>query len=141
MTHFNLTPLLRNTVGLDHFQRALEQAEHFNNGSYPPYNIIATGSDTYIIELAIAGFGQDDIKVTAQNGKLTITGEKSEAEDDEGPNYIHHGISARRFVRDFQLADYVEVQSAVVKDGILTVHLERIIPDALKPKQIEVQTA
>jgi molecular chaperone IbpA len=139
---FDLTPLFRNSVGIDRLSRMLDTIEHQNHQSYPPYNIIATGEDTYVIEVAVAGFAETDIMVTAQHGELTISGSKvAEIEDGEAktPNYLHQGISARKFQRVFTLADYVEVQSATVKDGILTVELERIVPDALKPKQIEVK--
>jgi molecular chaperone IbpA len=119
----------------------IDQIEHNNAGSYPPYNIIAVNDDEYVIEIAIAGFDQNEITVTAQHGELRVEGTKTETEESEGPNYLHRGISARRFQRTFNLADYVEVQSAQAKDGILTIGLQRQVPDALKPKQIEVTTA
>jgi molecular chaperone IbpA len=140
MTRLDLTPFFRNSIGIDRLSRMIDQVEHVNATSYPPYNIVATGDDKYEIEMAIAGFTQNEITVSTQNGELVILGEKNETEADTR-NYLHHGISARKFRRVFNLADYVEVQSAVVKDGILTVYLERIIPDALKPKQIEVKVA
>lgn len=138
---FDLSPLFRNSVGIDRLSRALDHIEHANNGTYPPYNIIAVNEDEYLIEMAIAGFKSDDITVTAQHGQLNIIGEQTTQTEEEGPKYLHCGISARRFQRDFTLADYVEVQSAEVKDGILSIKLERRVPDALKPKQIEVKTA
>ena len=138
---FDLSPLFRNSIGIDHLGRMLGQIEHTNPQSYPPYNIIAMNDDAYQIEMAIAGFGPDEVTVTTQNGELTIEGVKEQVEDAPEVNYLHQGISARRFRRVFTLADYVEVQNAVVKDGILTVDLARMVPDALKPKQIEVQTA
>lgn len=141
MTRLDLTPYFRNSIGIDRLTRMLDQVDHVNATSYPPYNIVATGDDKYEIEMAIAGFTQDEIKVSTQNGELVITGEKTEETEETGRNYLHHGISARKFRRVFNLADYVEVQSAMVKDGILTVYLERVIPDALKPKQIEIQAA
>lgn len=139
MTRLDLTPFFRNSIGIDRLSRMLDQVDHVNATSYPPYNIVAIGDDKYEIEMAIAGFTQNEITVSTQNGELIIFGEKTDLADTR--NYLHHGISARKFRRVFNLADYVEVQSAVVKDGILTVYLERIIPDALKPKQIEVKVA
>lgn len=138
---FDLSPLFRNSIGVDRLSRMIDSIEHANATSYPPYNIIAFENDQYVIEMAIAGFTQDEITVSTQNGELVITGEKAEEIPDEGRQYLHRGLSARKFRRVFTLADYVEVQAATVADGILKVELERVIPDALKPKQIEVKTA
>jgi molecular chaperone IbpA len=141
ITSFDLTPFYRNTVGLDSlFDRITNQIDHAaQTTNYPPYNIIKTGEETYQIQLAVAGFGQGDIDVSLHNGQLAVTGNK--LANDEGVNYLHHGISARKFVRTFQLADYIEVNSAVVKDGILTVNLERLVPEEAKPKTIAITYA
>lgn len=141
MTRFDLTPFYRNSVGIDRLSRIMDELETRNAGNYPPYNIISTGEDKYEIEMAIAGFAQNEVSVSAQNGQLHVVGEKAEEVADESKQYLHRGISARHFRRVFDLADYVEVQSALMKDGILTIKLERVIPDALKPKLIEVQSA
>ena len=108
------------------------------NNNYPPYNILKTGENTYEVQVAIAGFKQGEVNVEVKEGNLIISGEKNETELPEGYSYEHHGISARRFIRTFAIADYVEVRSAVSKDGILTVALERIIPEALQPKSIAI---
>lgn len=138
ITSFDLTPFYRNTVGLDSlFDRIVNQIDHAaQTTNYPPYNIIKTSDESYQIQLAVAGFGQGDIDVSLHKGQLTIAGNKNAA--DEDLNYLHHGISARKFIRTFQLADYIEVSSAAVKDGILTVNLERNVPEEAKPKTIAI---
>lgn len=136
ITSYDLTPFYRNSVGIDRlFDRIVGQLDHASNTNYPPYNIVRTGEETHEIEVAVAGFGQGDIDVQEHDGQLIITGERKE----EGQrDYQHQGISARRFVRTFALAEYVEVKDAVVRNGILTVRLERNLPDTAKPKSIAI---
>ena len=125
----------RNSIGLDSiFDSLLGTMEH-NQSNYPPYNIVKSDDDNYTIELAIAGFGQGDIDIQVKEGELIIKGEKSE---DEESQYLHHGIGTRKFTRTFNLAEYVEVKSADVENGILKVALERNIPEAMKPKSIAI---
>ena len=112
-----------------------------NIPNYPPYNILKTGENTYEIQVAVAGFTQGEVEVNVNEGQLTITGEKVETELPEGHKYEHHGISARRFIRSFTLDNYVEVVSAESQDGILTVKLERKLPEAMKPKTIAITYA
>jgi molecular chaperone IbpA len=106
--------------------------------NYPPYNIVKTGDNTYEIQVAVAGFTQGEVTVNVNEGNLIITGEKLSTDLPAGHTYEHQGISARRFLRTFTLADYVEVTSAVSRDGILTVCLERHVPEAMKPKTIAI---
>jgi len=137
ITTLDLTPFYKNTVGLHQIFNSMNNTAHYaNTGNYPPYNIIEVSENKYKIEVAIAGFAEDDIKVSSQNGRLVIEGHKIV---DETADFLHNGISSKDFERSFQLADYVEVQSAEVKNGILSVCLERIVPDALKPKEIKVK--
>jgi molecular chaperone IbpA len=139
ITSFDLTPFYRNTVGIDslfdRITRNLDMAA--NAGNYPPYNIVKTGDETYEIQIAAAGFRQDEIEVEVKDGQLIVQGTQS-AELRPEVEYLHHGISNRNFLRTFQLSDYVEVKDAVMKDGILTVRLEREIPEAMKPKKISI---
>jgi molecular chaperone IbpA len=138
ITSFDLTPFYRNAIGVDRlFDRIVNQIDHAAT-NYPPYNIVETGENTYQVQVAVAGFGQGDIDVSVKDGELIITGEKKTHDLPEGHIYRHQGISARKFIRTFSLADYVEVKSAVIRDGILTVALEREIPDAAKPKSIAI---
>jgi molecular chaperone IbpA len=139
ITSFDLTPFYRNTVGIDRlFDRITQQIDHAASTNYPPYNIVETGENLYEIQVAVAGFTQGEITINVKDGELIITGEKAESELPEGYVYRHQGISARKFIRTFSLGDYVEVQSAISKDGILTVKLERIIPESAKPKTIAI---
>jgi molecular chaperone IbpA len=145
ITAMDLRPFYRNSIGVDRlFDRIIDQFDRASDavangaGNYPPYNVLKTGEDTYQLELAVAGFSQGEINVNVEDGNLIITGEKQSTELPEGYTYEHQGISARRFIRTFTLMDYVEVVSATNKDGILTIKLERHIPEAMKPKTIAI---
>lgn len=139
ITSFDLTPFYRNTVGMDRlFDRITAQIDSAaTGGNYPPYDIVKIGDDNYEIRIAAAGFRQGEIEVEFHEGRLTVQGNKNPAEHVE-PEYLHHGISNRSFTRTFAMADYVEVKGAVMQDGILTVRLERIVPDTMKPKSIAI---
>jgi molecular chaperone IbpA len=140
----DLRPFYRNSIGVDRlFDRIIDQFDRASDavsstGNYPPYNVLKTGEHTYQLEVAVAGFTQGEIEVNVNEGNLIITGEKASTELPDGYIYEHQGISARRFIRTFGLMDYVEVTSAVSKDGILTVKLERHVPEAMKPKTIAI---
>ena len=140
----NLRPI---TVGFDdmfdHFEHMMDDG-FFRNGTvsnFPPYNIVKTGKNTYNVELALAGFNKKDIEVQYEENLLTVKSKKSdEAEQtDEDGNIIHRGISKRFFSKSFTIATDVEVKGAELKDGLLTVALERIIPEAKKAKTIEIK--
>ena len=138
ITSFDLTPFYRNAIGVDRlFDRIVNQLDHAATTNYPPYNIVETGENVYEIQLAVAGFTQGEIEINVQEGELIVTGEKNQPVN---PDHIyrHQGISARKFIRTFSLGEYVEVNSATVKDGILTVYLERVIPESAKPKSIAI---
>ena len=139
ITSFDLTPFYRNTVGLDSlFDRITRNIDTAANaGNYPPYDIVKTGEETYEIRVAAAGFRQSEIDVEVKDGQLIITGSHRD-EIRQEVEYLHHGISNRTFLRNFILQDYVKVKEAVMKDGILTVRLEREIPEAMKPKKIAI---
>ena len=138
ITSFDLTPFYRNAIGVDRlFDRITQQIDHAAGTNYPPYNIVETGENTYEVQVAVAGFTQGEVEISVKNGELIITGEKTESLT-EGHVYRHQGISARKFIRTFSLGDYGEVQSATSKDGILTVKLERIVPESAKPKTIAI---
>lgn len=143
ITTLDLSPFYRNSIGIDRlFDRITNQIDTANsNTNYPPYNILKTGENTYEIQVAVAGFTQGEVEVNVNEGQLIITGEKPVTELPEGYTYEHHGISARRFVRSFTLDNYVEVISALSQDGILTIKLERRLPEAMKPKTIAITYA
>ena len=136
---FDLQPYYRTTVGLDRlFDRITSQfdAAASTNTNYPPHDIVRISDDVYEIRLAVAGFQQGEISVNVSDGQLVVNGEQTK-ERLEGV-YIHHGISNRNFARTFALADYVEVCDATMKDGILSVRLERKVPEHMKPKTIDI---
>ena len=139
LTALDLTPFYRSAIGVDRlFDRITGQLDSATNSNYPPYNILKTGENSYEVQVAVAGFKQGEVNVEVKEGNLIVTGEKNETELPEGYSYEHQGISSRRFIRTFALADHVEVKSATSKDGILSVSLERIIPEALQPKTIAI---
>ena len=140
LTSLDLTPFYRSAVGFDQlFDRITSNIDTATtNGSlanYPPYDILRTGEETYRIRLAVAGFQMADIKIELTEGVLAVSGSSASDEDAE---YLHKGISNRSFTRTFNLADYVEVKGATLKDGILKIDLERYVPEVMKPKIIEI---
>lgn len=138
ITSFDLAPFYRNTVGIDRlFDRITRQIDAAATGNYPPYDIVVTSDTTYEIRVAAAGFRQDEIDVEYHEGQLTVTGAHN-AEAQPEYEYLHHGISNRSWVRSWTLADYVEVKEAVMRDGILTIKLERLVPETMKPKKIAI---
>lgn len=140
MTTFDFSPLFRTMVGFDRLNQALEHARHVDESSvsYPPYNIETTGENAYTITMAVAGFGKNDISIESKENELVVTGKKQEPKD---AKYLHRGIAARNFERRFQLADYVRVSDASLVDGLLHVDLVRELPEAMKPRKIEIGTA
>lgn len=139
ITSFDLTPFYRNSVGIDRlFDRITSQIDAAAGaGNYPPYDIVKHREDQYEIRIAAAGFRIDEIEVEFHEGKLTVSANRADTVRPE-VEYLHHGISNRSWVRTFTLADYVEVKSATMQDGILTVCLERLVPESLKPKKIAI---
>jgi len=137
ITSLDLQPFYRNSIGIDRlFDSMLSRIDNSTSTNYPPYNIIKKDDDNYVIEVATAGFAEGEIDVQVNDGQLIVTGEKAETETEV--NYLHQGIGTRKFVRSFQLAEYVEVKSATVENGILVVTLEREVPETMKPKRIAI---
>jgi molecular chaperone IbpA len=117
------------------FNRELQKATNiYNSGNFPPYNIAQVDEDHFIIQLAVAGFGEDDLEVIYQDGTVVIKGDKQE----EGAEYIHKGIATRKFTREFVLGSYLEITSANIDNGVLNVYLERNLPESMKPRQIKI---
>jgi len=135
--HFDLTPLYRSSIGFDRLASLLETASNQDAGttSYPPYNIELLGENEYRITMAVAGFSEEDINIEIKEQSLTITGEKVEETSSE---YLHQGIAARNFERQFKLADHVEVIGASLANGLLHVDLKRELPETMKPRSIEI---
>jgi len=142
MRTFDMTPLYRSTVGFDRMASLIDRALTVDNSnqSYPPYNIEKTGDDAYRITLAAAGFSENELNIETREAQVVISGAKSPVEPREGVEVLHRGIAARSFERRFQLADHVKVVSATLEHGLLHVDLVREIPEALKPRTIQIAT-
>ena len=138
MRTFDFTPYRRSTVGFDRLFDILERGSRGVDApdGYPPFDIEYDGGDSYQISLAVAGFRPDEIEIVAQQNQLTVTGNKA-AQEDEG-HYLHRGIATRSFEQRFQLADFVQVQSANFENGLLRIALKREVPEAMKPRKIEI---
>ncbi|GAB6054208.1 Hsp20 family protein [Magnetospira thiophila] len=138
MTRYDFSPLFRSTVGFDRMQRLMDSALRLDetNAAYPPYNIEKLGEDNYRITMAVAGFAESDIELTVENATLTVSGRIETPED--GTTYLHRGIATRAFQRHFQLADHIKVSGASMKDGLLHIDLVHEVPEALKPRKIEI---
>ena len=139
MRTFDFSTLYRSAVGFDRLMNVLDAAQ--KNGAadgYPPYNIEKTSEDSYQITLAVAGFGSADLDVEIRDGQLVIVGKGASEEQDN--QFLHRGIARRAFERRFQLADHVEVKAADLVDGLLKIDLVREIPEAMKPRKIDIRT-
>ena len=123
-------------IGFNRDLARLDNAHRTNSQSYPPYDILKLDEDTYRLSLAIAGFTKDNIDVSVDNGTLVIKGEITEVVDAE---VVHKGIAGRKFVRSFALGEYMEVTDAELKDGMLNVSIDRIVPEEKKPKTIKIK--
>ena len=137
MTTYDLSPLLRSSVGFDVFDNIFDSVFNLNesNTSYPPYNILKSDNN-YTISLAIAGFSKDEVDVSLQENELVIKGVAKD--QDEKIEFLHRGIAGRNFERKFRLADTIKVSDASYEDGLLTIYLEREIPEHQKPRKIEI---
>ncbi len=131
---FDFGNFRRSSVGFDRLFDMLENSS-LGSENYPPFDLIKVDDNRYRIEVAVAGFGQDDIEITSQQNVLIIRGQKS---DDNDSNYVHRGIANRSFERRFALADHIQVKGADLKDGMLAIDLAREIPEAMKPRKIEI---
>ena len=138
MSTFDFSPMLRYSVGFDRMQRQLDMASAKTEVTYPPYNIETDGNDAYRVTVAVAGYDKKDINITLEEDKLNISGDKND--EPEKLQYLHRGIASRSFNLKFNLADHIKVIDASLTNGVLTVDLERIVPEALKPRQISINT-
>ena len=141
MRHFDFSPLYRATVGFDQIAEMMDRVLASDNtgSSYPPYNIEKTADDSYRISVAVAGFSETDLNVEVKENSLIVSAQKLEAND--AATYLHRGIATRAFERRFQLADHVRVHGASYANGMLHVDLVREIPEAYKPRRIEITSA
>jgi molecular chaperone IbpA len=140
MNAFDLSPLMRAAIGFDRMARLVETARAASEGpSYPPYNIEKTAEDAYVLTMAVAGFGPNDIEMTVHENTLTVAG-KAPQQPEQG-RVLYRGIAGRAFERRFVLADHIVVDGADLENGLLHVSLKRVVPEALKPRRIQIQGA
>ena len=142
MRAYDFSPLYRSAVGFDRLANMLETAARTGEtDGWPPYNIETTGENAYRIEIAVAGFKPDELNLEVKENLLTVTGRKTANDDSNTRSYLHRGLAERDFERRFQLADYVVVTKADLVNGLLSIDLNRELPEALKPRRIEIGTA
>jgi molecular chaperone IbpA len=139
MRTIDFSPLYRSVVGFDRLADLLDAATSEAATGYPPYNIERTAENAYRIEIAVAGFKPEDLNIEVKENLLTVQGRK--VANDEAKRYLHRGLAERNFERRFQLADYVVVTDANLADGLLSISLKRELPEALKPRRIEIGAA
>lgn len=140
MRNTDFSPLYRTAIGFDRMASILDNLSRNDQsqGGYPPYNIELIDENEYRITMALAGFTESELSIQSEQNTLTITGKKAEEQGDR--QFLHQGIAARNFERRFQLADHVRVQTAKLENGLLHVELVREIPEAMKPRTIEIQS-
>jgi len=142
MNTIDLSPLYRTMVGIDRMASMLDTAARLDGAQgYPPYNIERVGDDQFAIEIAVAGFSEADLDIELKESLLTVAGKKEIAEDGEERDFLHRGIAERGFIRRFQLADHVLVTGAALENGLLRIQLRRELPEAAKPRKIEIGSA
>lgn len=138
MAMYDFSPLYRSTVGFDRLFDLLDQSARAEPaGSWPPYNVERKSEDEYRITMALAGFAPDEIELVQKENALTVAGHKA-TPSKEGSQVLHRGIAARSFRQSFDLADHVKVITANLENGLLTIDLKREVPEALKPRRIEI---
>lgn len=138
MREYDLTPLYRSAIGFDRLANLIDSASRNDNQpSYPPYNIELVGENEYRITMAIAGFTEDELNIESEHNTLTVSGTKQP--DQVQRHFLHQGIAARNFERRFQLADHVRVVRAKIENGLLHIELIREIPEAMKPRTINIE--
>jgi molecular chaperone IbpA len=138
MDRFDFSPLFRSTIGFDRLTRLVDAATRVDNAAlaYPPYNIEKTGEDAYRLTMAVAGFSPEEVDVTVQENSLLVTGKAKK--DGEESRYLHRGIARRAFERRFSLADHIKVVGATLQNGMLHVDLVHEVPEAAKPRKIQI---
>lgn len=141
MTTFDFSPLFRTSVGYDRLASLLNSAHRVEQaGGYPPYNILTAGENRYRITMAVAGFSEEELNITSEHNKLLVTGEKAEDQETEESRFLYRGIATRSFERRFNLADHVRVSGARLDNGLLHIELEREVPEAMKPRKIDIKS-
>lgn len=141
MRTIDFSPLYRSAVGFDRMASLLESAARAADmNGWPPYNIEHAGENAYRVEIAVAGFTTDDLDIEMKEGQLIVKGDRNVGADTDQKTYLHRGLAQRAFDLRFQLADHVVVTDAILENGLLSISLERQLPEALKPRRIEIGT-
>ena len=136
---FSMAPLFRNSVGFDRFSDLFETAlRNDSSGGYPPYNVEKRGEDSYRIVVATAGFQQEDLDLQVEKGVLSVSGSKRESTSEEGVTFLHQGIAQRAFKLSFRLDDHIEIKGANLSNGLLSIDLQRVVPEEAKAKRIPI---
>ncbi|MEJ3575073.1 Hsp20 family protein [Pseudomonas fragi] len=136
---FSMAPLFRNSVGFDRFSDLFETAlRNDSSGGYPPYNVEKRGEDSYRIVVAAAGFQQDDLDLQVEKGVLSVSGSKRESTSEEGVTFLHQGNAQRAFKLSFRLDDHIEIKGANLSNGLLSIDLQRVVPEEAKAKRIPI---
>jgi molecular chaperone IbpA len=136
MRNFDLSPLYRSAIGFDRLINLIESGQNQSNGGYPPYNVELVDENKYRITIAVAGFAQSELDITAHDNLLIVRG--AHAEEQTERKYLYQGIAERNFERKFQLAEHVVVRDARLENGLLYIDLERLVPEERKPRRIEI---
>ncbi|KGA23046.1 heat-shock protein IbpA [Pectobacterium brasiliense] len=137
MRNPDFSPLYRSAIGFDRLFNLLETGQTQSNGGYPPYNVELVDENQYRIAIAVAGFAEQELDITAHDNVLIVKG--AHAGEQIARNYLYQGIAERNFERKFQLAEHIQVKGANLENGLLYVDLERIVPEAMKPRRIEIK--
>lgn len=137
MRNFDLSPLYRSAIGFDRLFNLLESGQSQSNGGYPPYNVELVDENHYRIAIAVAGFAEQELEITTQDNLLVVRGAHSQPQAEK--TYLYQGIAERNFERKFQLAEHIQIKGANLENGLLYVDLERIVPETLKPRRIEIK--
>jgi len=141
MTTYDFSPLYRTAIGFDRLANALSNSARVDNGGYPPYNILSVDDDQYRITMAVAGFSEQDLSIVSEQNTLVVSGRLADDEQQDEVEYLYQGIANRAFERRFQLADHVKVSAAHLENGLLHIDLARELPEAMKPRQIQINSS
>ncbi|AAM87645.1 heat-shock protein IbpA [Yersinia pestis] len=137
MRNSDLAPLYRSAIGFDRLFNLLESGQNQSNGGYPPYNVELVDENNYRIAIAVAGFAEQELEITTQDNLLIVRG--SHANEPAQRTYLYQGIAERNFERKFQLAEHIKIKGANLVNGLLYIDLERLVPESLKPRRIEIK--
>ncbi len=137
MRNFDLSPLYRSAIGFDRLFNLLENNPNQSNNGYPPYNVELVDENHYRIAIAVAGFAESELDITAQDNLLVVKG--SHAPEQKERSYLYQGIAERNFERKFQLAEHIQIKGAKLENGLLYIDMQRIVPETLKPRRIEIK--